>query len=176
MRNKCLSLWIEEFTFIDFPHIILPFAIWMAKAASSCVRYLTNPNPLSLCIRTSSITPAPKIWNWRWSSTCDTWDVHCQMNGMRTKSKTQQTVWQCGLKRKRGATKVLVRDIKIYKFNELPHGPGYQHTQLCMQDYFQGPFHLNSPGLHLLQTNNTMLTFFKLCSISACLYIICFRR
>lgn len=55
-------------TLIGLPKKIRAFPIWIARAASAWVLYLIKPNPLSLCMRTSSITPAPRRWKCWWRS------------------------------------------------------------------------------------------------------------
>lgn len=62
----------------------LPLAAWIANAASSWERYLTNPKPLSLWTRTSSIMPAPNKWNWR----CNSAWVTC-----REQVKSWNNIW-----------------------------------------------------------------------------------
>ena len=49
--------------------------IWIARAASSWVLYLTKPKPLSRWTRTSSMTPAPSVWNMRCRSSWVTCNI-----------------------------------------------------------------------------------------------------
>lgn len=87
-QHKANSQFLDDLcTLIGLPHRIRALPSWMARAASPCELYLTNPKPLSRCTRTSSITPAPNAWKCLWSSA----ELTCNSNSKQDKTESNQS-------------------------------------------------------------------------------------